>query len=157
MNFSWSINIDPKGSANKHKEFTQQNQASNDEVVVHPIQETSAELSTTPITPFTQRSTIVSFPSPNNYNNINSNEQTASKCLILILKLRFLIISFFFIADGSDFEEFMNGSFDEELDELIDNELNTNTNIADFNSMSSSGDSSEQRVHYDESFVHSNQ
>lgn len=87
MNFSWSINIDPKGSANKHKEFTQQNQASNEEVVVHPIQDTSAELSTTPITPFTQRSTMVSFPSPTNYNNINNSEQAASMYLNFNLKL----------------------------------------------------------------------
>lgn len=49
----------------------------------------------------------------------------------------------------------MNVDLDEEIDEEIDNELDTN--ITDLNSMSSSRDSNEQRVHYDESFVHSNQ
>ncbi|UXI15001.1 protein transport protein Sec61 subunit beta [Sarcoptes scabiei] len=60
MNFSWAVHIDPKGSANQHKEFMEPNQTSTNELVVHPSQTDGSDFSSTPgTTPFTQRSSFM--------------------------------------------------------------------------------------------------
>ncbi|KAH9510411.1 anaphase-promoting complex subunit cdc27 [Dermatophagoides farinae] len=71
LNFSWAVHIDPKGSANQHKEFTEPNQTSPEEFIVHTGHiDTSSEMSSTPTTtPFTQRSTYITGPI--NYSNIS--------------------------------------------------------------------------------------
>lgn len=73
LNFSWAVHIDPKGSANQHKEFTEPNQTSPEELIIHTGHlDTSSEMSSTPTTtPFTQRSTYITGPINSNYSNIS--------------------------------------------------------------------------------------
>lgn len=103
MNFSWAVHIDPKGSANQHKEFMEPNQTSTNELVVHPSQTDGSDFSSTPgTTPFTQRSsfmnhgTMDSSGSFSNHIRNTSNIRTRKYKRVIFFQIQDLIFEFFF-------------------------------------------------------------